>query len=1145
MKIEKLEFSNINSLAGEYVVDFLHPELSTPGMFVITGPTGSGKTTLLDAICFALYGDTPRQQGRFSRPSRERSENMTYGAMSCYARVYFEHGGQHYMCKTVHVRTGPGASSPFNPPRYSMYSVGADGALTQMAKGGDVASTVERITCLSFSNFKRCMMLPQGEFANFLKSAGADRSQALTQLTGMEIYKKIGERVSEHISGLEARLREYPQIEPMDAAALALLEKEIEAATESYEQANAQVSHCNQALQWLQTKTDLEKQFRDAQTYKHDALQQLMQFQEDGRAAQLSLAERALPVEAPYGRLSHARETRDGFLRQLPGLEKKSQDASASLEQVLHEVTAQRAQFDKDSALLEQRRSDIEDEMRPQENQLARLRQELQGARDTLNKREQAVQGATNDKNEAQDLLTRLNRDVEQLREQLQATAANAGLGGLLERLQLRLHAWAAADSNGAELPEHVLLLQQHRDVIGKIEAILQGETYENWLSHSKDLEALLQVQKELSHHRNKQAEAQRFIDQMQRAMDELPALEQLEAQLNERREARQLMDKVRGLEAKLSELYADFRKGKYKQCPCCGSTTPGERHMVEDAAYAEAVEEERRADVALKDTIRQRGEYERELTRLRASFDFHETEFAKSANHLQNLLAQMQLSEVPQQLEDEVARRTLQRDSLRELRPQAAACEQQLIISQCRCDFIQELSGRPEPAPVTLTAAHSLVQNLQHQHNLYEQRRSQLNQLEQDLLQATGRFDTTSALEQHELKELQRVQDQVNQLQMSEIDATQKFNERWGDGMSVQLAVAQSLAEERRIQNGRQKAADALAEAQQEATSYAQQWKQGQQHAHDATRETERLSAEFTQALQEQAFADETAFLQARQYVPLVQELRLCSNRLNSNLESTSAACDAWQSQLANHLKHSPLQAGETTESLTALREEYLLKLKPLLEHLTELNVRLSQDKAIRQQKEEQDAAIAQIKTQKEWWDKLYSVLGGKKEGFMRYAQQMTLDALVYQANQQLRHYTDRYLLRRDENRGEGLELSIVDFALGDDVVRSCSNLSGGESFLVSLSLALGLSHLTSGAQIDTLFLDEGFGTLDAETLEQVVSSLEIMKSSGKMVGIITHVEKLSERIPAEIRVAPVEDGYSRLLPHPAVTTKYQHPSR
>lgn len=187
---------------------------------------------------------------------------------------------------------------------------------------------------------------------------------------------------------------------------------------------------------------------------------------------------------------------------------------------------------------------------------------------------------------------------------------------------------------------------------------------------------------------------------------------------------------------------------------------------------------------------------------------------------------------------------------------------------------------------------------------------------------------------------------------------------------------------------------------------------------------------------------------------------------------------------------------------------------------------------------KDDSDAAIkyASIagemeKQQKEFnrWNELCILIGsadGKK--FSRFAQGLTLARLTELANRHLRKLSDRYTILKSAEKD--LELQIVDHYQAD-VARPMATLSGGESFLVSLSLALGLSDLAGRkVQIRSLFIDEGFGTLDSDTLDIAISALENLQASGKMIGIISHVEALKDRIGAQIEVSKQAGGYSRI---------------
>lgn len=159
--------------------------------------------------------------------------------------------------------------------------------------------------------------------------------------------------------------------------------------------------------------------------------------------------------------------------------------------------------------------------------------------------------------------------------------------------------------------------------------------------------------------------------------------------------------------------------------------------------------------------------------------------------------------------------------------------------------------------------------------------------------------------------------------------------------------------------------------------------------------------------------------------------------------------------------------------------------------------------------------------------WGRLREVIGSATgDKFQKFAQSLTLELLLVQANAQLRDLKPRYSLGRVPRHD--LELQLVDHDLGDEV-RSIRGLSGGEKFLVSLALALALASLSANdCRIDSLFIDEGFGTLDAQSLDIAVSTLDALQAEGRQIGIISHVPGLAERVGVEIQVRPQASGRS-----------------
>ncbi|RUO91246.1 nuclease SbcCD subunit C [Corallococcus sp. AB018] len=193
-------------------------------------------------------------------------------------------------------------------------------------------------------------------------------------------------------------------------------------------------------------------------------------------------------------------------------------------------------------------------------------------------------------------------------------------------------------------------------------------------------------------------------------------------------------------------------------------------------------------------------------------------------------------------------------------------------------------------------------------------------------------------------------------------------------------------------------------------------------------------------------------------------------------------------------------------------------------------LSAKLDHDDASRARHGAEARALELRRADAEVWKTLGDLIGshdGKK--FKVFAQSLTLDALLLHANAHLRELARRYRLERVP--GHDLDLQVVDGDMGDEV-RSVASLSGGESFLVSLALALGLASLSSETtQVETLFIDEGFGTLDPETLEVALATLDALQATGRQVGIISHVSGLAERIGVQVRVVKQGGGRSKLV--------------
>ena len=243
--------------------------------------------------------------------------------------------------------------------------------------------------------------------------------------------------------------------------------------------------------------------------------------------------------------------------------------------------------------------------------------------------------------------------------------------------------------------------------------------------------------------------------------------------------------------------------------------------------------------------------------------------------------------------------------------------------------------------------------------------------------------------------------------------------------------------------------------------------------------------------------------------------------------IASAKSLLKATERELAAEMQQALTE--EPKENLVPLLEEQGQILSLLQQKKGRLNQIISDDDLLKLKHTEVAQQIEKQRQESDRFQKISALIGsadGKK--FSRFAQGLTLARLTELANRHLLRLSDRYSILKSPEKD--LDLQIID-GYQADVVRPMSTLSGGESFLVSLALALGLSDLASRkVQINSLFIDEGFGTLDADTLDVAITALENLQASGKTIGIISHVEALKERIGTQIQLSKEPGGTSKI---------------
>ncbi|GAC21564.1 AAA family ATPase [Paraglaciecola arctica] len=1206
MKILSIRLKNLNSLKGEWKIDFTQSPFAENGLFAITGPTGAGKTTLLDAICLALYHQTPRL-GQITNSS---NEIMTRGTSECLAEVEFEVKGTAYRAFWSMRRSRGNADGNLQP---------ADAELAEVATGKVLATQIrqkseeiEKLTGLDFGRFTKSMMLSQGNFAAFLNADENKRAELLEELTGTEVYGQISVKVHEHHSQAKQRLNELQMgantFQVLSAEQKQALQDELKQLQDKQSGIEQQITTHSNHMNWWDKQLSAQQSQQAANILNTEAKQAFA----DAKV-ELSLLEKSEPAERlrpNWQRLVEVTQQQTKTNEQLAAQQESKAKLQIELTNAADKLSLAEDSLKRSKQAQQSQEQLITEQVMPLDSQISALTEKHSDKQQTIRQLQQQQQESATKLQDLQVALTGLNEQHSLAQNYLTEHAADSAVGEQLSGWSASL-AQLERDSQTAQtLQKQTLSIDSQLNENNKVKQQLQGQ-WQNLSERLKQQQAelaekesqyqALTLESDVTSLENHLAainlrwpelhsakEIQRRYLQLDKDkttnQSELqtsqPQAEELRAQRNtllqKYQEQAQHCKDLQQLVSQEEQLaqYRQLLKAD-QECPLCGATEhPKSSEMAID--IPETVTRKHQAETLLNQ-LEQDGKAVREkldslelkINQLQshlAELNTLETElsalwqgrvetlqldFAISDQQSMQAFEQgmqnqsEQLSKQLKQLSQLDKERQTNKEALNITEREGDKLNSELKLLDQSQQSLQQSSQKTSQEYATLIESvdknrkalianivalgyiappeNELLQWLQSKRQdvqVFQQKTHQKEQLSQQVAVKSAEH---AAIEQ----QLLGLYEQVISMQLEEVTLKQQWEEA--------TKQRQQLFGDKTVLQARAEANKQLDSAEQTNQSASLIHKNIAQQDNDllaAIKAKQQQQTELELLLKERTenwhelltnspFVNQAEFEMA--LLPEEQRNHLISvkQKLDTQLQRANTLLEQSATQLneLNNVEDAALWQQTPQDEVKVILQQLQTEKDVLVERRGGISSQLSADQ---KETSRQQALLDQIEQQKQDYDQLSYLHGliGSANGdkFRRFAQGLTLDNLVYLANKQLDRIHGRYLLKRKEE--QGLALTVLDTWQGD-VERDTKTLSGGESFLVSLALALALSDLVSHkTSIDSLFLDEGFGTLDAETLDIALDALDNLNASGKMIGVISHIEAMKERIPTQLRV-------------------------
>lgn len=1127
MKFLQLEILNLASLdkQGGEVINFEEGALGESTIFSIVGPTGSGKSTLLDAICLALYNRAPR----YPRKKGDKNQNieiygeadanennrlaptdsrniLTRGKKEGYSKLTFlANNGSIYRAEW-HVR--------FQRVRYenaktSLYKITRNGE--QLTEKIADWNELPNIIGLDYDQFLRTVLIAQGSFANFLTAKENERYELLEKLIGCEEtytniateIKKAKDQAVDAYNQMAASVEAVKQ-NLLNDEELAQLQEEIDRLEKAEKELNSQLKAISENLQWYEENDKQTKQITIYQADMEQAANAIKDIQ--AQIIRLQLHDEVQPavnllqeVERQIQSIHNQEEEIQKSEADIKSKEVGITESEHTLSYLKEVVNKAQEQLEKAMPVIAEARA---------------LKTKMEAAMPNLKEKKEALKLAQKENLTAQ-------RDVEENARNIQKWEAEMEKANLaLKTTKEEIAKQKQVLHEATQAAEQAWEKEKNKTAGQNIEELQTQKS-----AADRKLQDIQQAIKVVTHLNAATAEKQKneeriqFLGERNAKIDEALGKLSIEALTQETltlRNAYTLM-----VSEKWEIHRANLTDGK--PCPLCGSTT--HPYHTDNRQFEEATTELTQLLKAKEDLLKLQQKQEKDLSGERKQNDGEVQTLQKQQEKLSGEIATYEeewkalIAQYPKIPKEEAELKSL----LPIYEDKAKEATGKLSLFNKIQKEIERLTQLKDKAVKDEAAYESKASTIQN--NAQESTSICATKLAEHKALTTNLISQEKNKKEAYEKALQAWNNTKKEMEEWQAQYQQILNGEEPDAAEQRLTAAKDEATKAADDQNENinKLKTELANSKGSHQTMLSQNKTMKENLQTKEKELDLWIEEYNKQLAEKSIEpsliDRNTIREMLHSAEDWNAIRREKDEKEKAVASTTALYQSAEKAHQQHLEHQPAQ---TRDALLAIQQKY--QERSQRNELIAANARMQNHQEAVKLLGDKAEALKLVTQEKDDWTAITDAIGADGKTLRKIAQCYTLSFLIAHANQEIRKFNSRYELQQVKH---SLGIRVIDHDRADDI-RDTTSLSGGETFIVSLGLALGLSALSSrNISFENLFIDEGFGTLDPDTLATVIDSLAMLQSSqGKKVGVISHTDTMSERITTQIRI--IKNGNS-----------------